>query len=66
MIEKHFTDDNSRSSDHEFSMNFKTWKKMVEQTRILEQALGDGKKRLKKMKLKVLKFKKEGFMRLKI
>ena len=47
-------------------MNFKTWKKMVEQTRILEQALGDGKKRLKKMKLKVLKFKKEGFMRLKI
>ena len=45
MIEKHFTDDNNRTGpDHKFSMNFKTWREMVNETRKLEQALGNGKK----------------------
>jgi sialic acid synthase SpsE len=43
MIEKHFTDDQNRDGpDHQFSMNPKTWKEMVERTRELEYALGDG------------------------
>ena len=49
VIEKHFTDDNNRvGPDHKFSMNFNTWKSMVIDTRRLEKALGDGKKKLKK------------------
>ena len=47
VVEKHFTDDNSRvGPDHEFSMNFNTWKTMVDETRILESALGDGIKKI--------------------
>jgi N-acetylneuraminate synthase len=47
VVEKHFTDDNSRSGpDHGFAMNPKTWREMVDRTRELEQALGDGKKRI--------------------
>lgn len=47
VIEKHFTDDNSRiGPDHPFSMNPKSWKEMVERTRELEFALGDGIKRV--------------------
>ena len=47
VIEKHFTDDNNRNGpDHKFSMNFLTWRAMVEETRILEKALGDGKKKI--------------------
>lgn len=47
VIEKHFTDDNSRSGpDHKFSMNPKTWKEMVIETNHLFQALGDGEKRV--------------------
>jgi N-acetylneuraminate synthase len=46
-VEKHFTDDNSRSGpDHPFSMNPKTWRDMVDRTRELEASLGDGKKRI--------------------
>ena len=42
IIEKHFTDDNSRvGPDHPFSMNPLSWKNMVDRTRILERALGD-------------------------
>ena len=42
IIEKHFTDDNSRNGpDHGFSMNPKTWKTMIEKTRELEDALGN-------------------------
>jgi len=45
VIEKHFTDDNSREGpDHKFSMNPKTWKEMVERSRELEAALGNSKK----------------------
>lgn len=45
VIEKHFTDNNNRiGPDHKFSMNPVTWKKMVDETRILESSLGDGNK----------------------
>ena len=47
VIEKHFTDDNSRSGpDHKFAMNPKTWREMVDRTRELETALGNGVKRV--------------------
>lgn len=47
VIEKHFTDDNSRvGPDHGFSMNPQTWNDMVCRTRELEMALGDGIKRV--------------------
>lgn len=47
VIEKHFTDDNNRvGPDHKFAMNPKTWKEMVNRTRELEAALGDGIKRI--------------------
>ena len=49
IIEKHFTDDNDRyGPDHKFSMNFSTWKEMVDQTRILEKTMGDGIKKIEK------------------
>ncbi len=41
VIEKHFTDDNTREGpDHPFSMTPATWADMVERTRELERALG--------------------------
>lgn len=41
VIEKHFTDDNSREGpDHKFAMNPATWTAMVENTRQLEKAMG--------------------------
>ncbi len=47
MIEKHFTDDVSRvGPDHEFSMDPKTWRDMVDRTRELENALGVGIKKV--------------------
>jgi len=46
-IEKHFTDDNSREGpDHKFAMNPQTWRTMVDATRELELAMGDGIKRV--------------------
>ena len=45
VIEKHFTDDNNRKGpDHRFAMNPISWKEMVERTRELEDALGNGEK----------------------
>ena len=47
VIEKHFTDDNSREGpDHKFAMNPRTWADMVENTRQLEKALGSADKRV--------------------
>jgi len=47
VIEKHFTDDNEREGpDHKFSMNPASWREMVERSRELELALGDGVKRV--------------------
>jgi N-acetylneuraminate synthase len=47
VVEKHFTDDNSREGpDHSFALNPVTWRAMVDATRELERALGDGVKRI--------------------
>jgi N-acetylneuraminate synthase len=44
-IEKHFTDDRGREGpDHPFSLDPKSWREMVDRTRELEYALGDGNK----------------------
>lgn len=44
-IEKHFTDDTTRSGpDHPFSMDPSSWREMVDQTRLLEQSLGSTNK----------------------
>lgn len=46
-IEKHFTDDTRREGpDHGFSMDPDSWRDMVERSRELEAALGDGNKRV--------------------
>jgi len=59
VIEKHFTDDNNRSGpDHKFSMNFHTWKSMVEETRLLEKSLGDGNKKIEKNEIDSAKVQK--------
>lgn len=47
IIEKHFTDDTSREGpDHAFSMSPKAWKEMVDRSRELEAALGEGIKKI--------------------
>ena len=47
VIEKHFTDDKSRSGpDHKFSMDPKSWREMVDRTRELEVALGTEEKKI--------------------
>lgn len=47
IIEKHFTDDTSRTGpDHGFSMDPKSWRDMVVATRELEQSLGNGIKKI--------------------
>ncbi len=41
VIEKHFTDDTNREGpDHKFSMDFNSWRDMVDRTRELENSLG--------------------------
>jgi sialic acid synthase SpsE len=41
VIEKHFTNDTGREGpDHKFSMDFDSWKSMVDRTRELENSLG--------------------------
>jgi sialic acid synthase SpsE len=52
VIEKHFTDDNTRSGpDHSFAMDPASWAEMMQRTRELEQALGDGIKRIEENEL---------------
>ena len=47
VVEKHFTDDTTRvGPDHAFSMDPATWRAMVDDTRMLEAALGDGRKKI--------------------
>ena len=47
VIEKHFTDKTSREGpDHKFSMDFNSWKDMVDRVRELEFALGSNVKRV--------------------
>ena len=51
-IEKHFTDDTSRDGpDHPFSMDPKSWKKMVDDTRLLELAMGSPLKKVENNEL---------------
>ena len=45
VIERHFTDSNEREGpDHKFAMNPAGWARMVEETRLLERALGSADK----------------------
>ena len=47
VIEKHFTDDNNRKGcDHNFALNPKNWKNMINASRELEYALGDNNKKI--------------------
>jgi sialic acid synthase SpsE len=47
LVEKHFTDDVNRiGPDHAFSMDPHTWREMIERTRELENALGNGIKKV--------------------
>ena len=51
-IEKHFTDDTTRDGpDHPFSMDPQSWKKMVDDTRLLELALGSTIKKVEENEL---------------
>ena len=53
VIEKHFTDDITRvGPDHGFSLDPAAWRAMVDDTRRLEAALGDGIKGVEKNELK--------------
>jgi sialic acid synthase SpsE len=46
-VEKHFTDDTTRlGPDHAFSLDPTQWKKMVDDTRVLERTLGTGVKKI--------------------
>jgi sialic acid synthase SpsE len=55
MIEKHFTDDNTREGpDHKFSMNPKNWKEMVDRTKELENAIGYGTKKIEKNEIETV------------
>ena len=45
VIERHFTDDNDRiGPDHKFALDPTAWRDMVDQTRLLERALGSTEK----------------------
>jgi len=47
VIEKHFTDDTTRKGpDHPFSIDPKSWREMVDETRLLESALGNSLKKV--------------------
>tara|TARA_B110000046_G_C12999228_1_gene401449 strand:- start:934 stop:2007 length:1074 start_codon:yes stop_codon:yes gene_type:complete len=47
VIEKHFTDDKKRKGpDHPFSMDPISWRKMVDDTRLLESAMGSSVKKV--------------------
>ncbi len=55
MIEKHFTDNVSRSGpDHAFSMDPETWREMVDRTRELELSMGTGLKKVEDNELETV------------
>ncbi|MDB0053293.1 N-acetylneuraminate synthase family protein [Alphaproteobacteria bacterium] len=55
VIEKHFTEDTTREGpDHKFSMDFNTWKEMVDRTRELENALGIETKKVEENELETV------------
>ena len=54
-IEKHFTDDiNRHGPDHPFSMDPKTWKEMVDSTRLLEASLGVSVKKVEENEMETV------------
>ncbi len=56
VVEKHFTDNNLRvGPDHKFAMNFNTWKTMVEESRNLENSLGNGIKKIEYNEIETVK-----------
>ena len=60
-IEKHFTDNNNLSGpDHKFSMSPLNWKNMVDATRELEDALGDGKKKVEQNEIETIIIQRRG------
>lgn len=55
VIEKHFTDDTTRNGpDHPFSMDPISWKKMVNDTRFLENAMGSSLKKVEDNEMETL------------
>jgi sialic acid synthase SpsE len=55
IIEKHFTDDINRDGpDHTFSMDPRSWLEMVERSRELERALGNGIKKIEKNEMQTV------------
>jgi len=55
IIEKHFTDDVHRvGPDHKFSMDPKSWREMIDRTRELEAALGNGLKKVEDNELQTV------------
>lgn len=55
VIEKHFTDDVTRDGpDHQFSMDPASWSEMVSRSRELENALGDGVKRVEENEIETV------------
>jgi len=55
VIEKHFTDSNDRlGPDHAFAMTPVTWREMVDRTRELEDAMGDGQKKIEDNELETI------------
>lgn len=55
VVEKHFTDDVKRDGpDHAFSMDPKTWRDMVDRSRELEHALGQGQKKVEENELETV------------
>ncbi|MDB3936886.1 N-acetylneuraminate synthase family protein [bacterium] len=47
VMEKHFTDDNSRiGPDHHFALNPSSWKEMINRSNELDDSMGNGIKRL--------------------
>lgn len=63
VIEKHFTDDNSRNGpDHKFSMNAQNWSKMIEYSRNLEISLGEKEKKVEKNEIFTRIIQRRGIM----
>lgn len=55
VIEKHFTDDTTRKGpDHPFSMDPISWEKMVNDTRLLENAMGSSLKKVEDNEMETL------------
>ena len=60
-IEKHFTDDNSRSGpDHAFAMNPQTWRDMVDRSNELFAALGTTQKKIEDNELQTVLVQRRG------